>query len=133
MDFEKVTEEGRKALNNPMYQAQIKGFSDEDEYTFFRLDVRNYLYDVKTGLRSKIAPYEEVSKLPSILVNIKYPNSFFNADDLEDPLETQYKEETVGLHALTWKFARQFMNRLTTYDDRSWIFKDIRTAEGITP
>lgn len=133
IDFEKVTEEGRKTFNDSKYEAHIKGFTDEDEMVFFRFDVRNYFYDVKTQLRSNITSYEEISKLYDIMVNVKYPNSFFNADAKENPLETQYKQEDVSLKADTWKFARQFMNRLTINDDRSWIFKDISTSEGLTP
>ena len=130
MDWDKITELGRKHLNDPGYQAQLTGSFDEKELTFFRLDVRNSIYDpVKKSFDVK-STYEEAGVINEKVVTIKYPSSFFDAEERE-PLQINYREEAYTLSRDQRYSNRQFMKMLTVRNDLHWMLKDVEVKKSL--
>ena len=131
-DWDLVTELGRKATQNPKYEAQLFGDLDENEIAFFRMDVRNYRSNLATGQIEDISSVEELNKVKSIMATIKYPSAYFDADESQ-ALQNIYKEETNDINKNQLFLNRQHMKRLIVRDDLHWMFKDVREDIALMP
>ena len=70
-DWELITEIGRKELKDINYEAQLMGSRDENEYTFFRFDVRNAKYDARSNLHYDISPYSQLIKVSNFGLRVE--------------------------------------------------------------
>ena len=131
-DWDLVTELGRKELKDPNYEAQLMGTQEESEYTFFRMNVSNNRYDLKTQQISDISSLDELQKIKDIMVTVKYPSAYFDAEE-SDALQNIYKEELFEINPAQLYANRQYMKRLTIRDDTHWMLKKINADESLVP
>lgn len=55
-----------------------------------------------------------------------YPEFYFSADDLKEPLKLVYKNYYYYFNIQSQKIDRLFFNKISIKDDQGWIFEDIK-------
>jgi hypothetical protein len=57
-----------------------------------------------------------------------YPEFYFSADDLKNPLKLLYKNYYYYFNINTQKIDRLFFNKISVKDDQGWIFEEIKES-----
>jgi len=60
-------------------------------------------------------------------ISFLYPQYYFAASDLKNPLRVAYKNYYYYLTGKSKKIDRYFLNKVTLKDDQGWIFEDIKS------
>ena len=61
-------------------------------------------------------------------MSIMYPESYFSADDIKNPLKLFYKNYYYYFGINSQKIDRLFFNKISIKDDQGWIFEDIKES-----
>jgi len=61
-----------------------------------------------------------------------YPESYFSADDLKNPLKLFYKNYYYYFNINSQKIDRLFFNKISIKDDQGWIFEEIKESSLIS-
>jgi hypothetical protein len=61
-----------------------------------------------------------------------YPESYFSADDIKNPLKLFYKNYYYYFNINTQKIDRLFFNKISVKDDQGWIFEEIKESSLIS-
>ena len=134
MDMEKVKASCREQLGGkePNYEPILGGYNDEDEYSAIRFDVRNFEYDYKTKVYSNIAGDKEIEKL-DLLVNMRYPNTSYDASLPEKPLRVFYDSQILLIRNNDFRRETRFFKIVTAIDDDGWVFPSLDTTSALAP
>jgi len=68
------------------------------------------------------------TKNRALQISILYPQFYFEADDLQQPLKMTYKNYYYYFNLKTSKIDRFFFSIIKLRDDRGWIFEDVKES-----
>ncbi len=86
-------------------------------------------YNASNPKCTKLKDYQEFSNLyRGLQMSIMYPQFYFAADDLKNPLKITYKNYYYYFNLKTFKIDRLFFNQISLNDDQGWIFEDTKTS-----
>ncbi len=113
------------------------GFWDGDYVNGFQtllyLCENGGVYNASNPKCTKLEDYREFSNLyKGLQISIMYPQYFFAADDVKDPLRITYKNYYYYFNLKTFKIDRLFFNKVTLNDDRGWILEDTKSSSMLS-
>jgi len=113
------------------------GFWDGDYVNAFQtllfLCENGVEYNATNPKCTSFKDYQEFSNLyRGLQMSIMYPQFYFAADDLEDPLRITYKNYYYYFNLKTFKIDRLFFNKVTLNDDRGWILEDTKSSSMLS-
>jgi len=109
------------------------GFWDGDYLNYFLIGF--YMckagmdYNEKNPNCTKVEDYERYqNKNGRMIVSFLYPEYYFHAIDVENPLRISYKNYFYYLNTKSKKLDRMFFNQISLIDDKGWMFDDIENS-----
>jgi len=109
------------------------GFWDGDYVNYFQtllfICENGEVYNSTNPNCTKLEDYREFSnRHKGLVMSIMYPQYYFAADDIKNPLRMMYKNFYYYFNLKTFKIDRIFFNKVTLNDDQGWIFEDIKSS-----
>ena len=134
MDFERVKNVCREQIvpSEPDYQPFLGGGFDEDEYTFIRFDVTNYIFDHDKQGYTNVASKESAIKQGISGLKVRYPSVGYNSSLPGNPLEVFYETQGLIINPLSYRRDVRNMTLVTNIDDNGWVFPQRTTTSALT-
>jgi len=113
------------------------GFWDGDYVNAFRVEVSvckgGQQYNHTSSDCTKLDDFRDFnSKSGGLMISIMYPQFFFAAEDLKNPLRITYRNFYYYLNLKTTKIDRMFFNKVNLKDDQGWIFDDTKLTSTLS-
>ena len=134
-DMEKIKVACREEIGNkePNYEPIFGGSQDEEEFAGLRLDIVNYIWDSKTKEYTYFATQEEIDKVESIKLHLRYPNVSYNSKQSGNPLQVYYESQNIRLDKNAFRDENRFMKIVTANDDFGWLYANVTSQSVMAP